>query len=138
MQTFQSLLAKKAFRRPGAHFRLRRELTPQSFIPRFGDYQTNVALVIGKQRGEIACAGRENRSAFWTLAISLILQLSAGAGLSTSRCRKTDTRDSRDERLGIAETESPRRIVIDFGSPNVAKPMHVGHLLLANADGARR
>jgi len=34
----------------------------------------------------------------------------------------------RDQRLGVAEVESPRRIVIDFGSPNVAKPMHVGHI----------
>ena len=35
---------------------------------------------------------------------------------------------SQDERLGVPLAEKPRRIVIDFGSPNVAKPMHVGHI----------
>jgi arginyl-tRNA synthetase len=35
---------------------------------------------------------------------------------------------SRGGRLGVAEVKSSRRIVIDFGSPNVAKPMHVGHI----------
>jgi arginyl-tRNA synthetase len=34
----------------------------------------------------------------------------------------------RDERLGVPPVERPETIVIDFGSPNVAKPMHVGHI----------
>jgi len=35
---------------------------------------------------------------------------------------------ARDARLGAPETGSGKRLVIDFGGPNVAKPMHVGHL----------
>ncbi len=33
-----------------------------------------------------------------------------------------------DERLGCPIAETPQRVVIDFGGPNVAKAMHVGHL----------
>jgi arginyl-tRNA synthetase len=33
-----------------------------------------------------------------------------------------------DPRLGASLVEAPRRVVIDYGGPNVAKPMHVGHL----------
>jgi arginyl-tRNA synthetase len=35
---------------------------------------------------------------------------------------------ARDERLGALRPSKERRLVIDFGGPNVAKPMHVGHL----------
>jgi arginyl-tRNA synthetase len=33
-----------------------------------------------------------------------------------------------DPRTGSKITDTPQKIVIDFGGPNVAKPMHVGHL----------
>ncbi len=33
-----------------------------------------------------------------------------------------------DARLGLEETENPQTILIDYGGPNVAKPLHVGHL----------
>ncbi len=32
------------------------------------------------------------------------------------------------ERLGVEKVESPKTIIIDYGGPNVAKPLHVGHL----------
>jgi arginyl-tRNA synthetase len=35
---------------------------------------------------------------------------------------------ARDERLGIAKAAKPRTFVIDYSAPNVAKPLHVGHL----------
>ena len=134
MQTFQSLLAKRlsdALASSGLPAAAG-ELT-QATDARFGDYQTNVALVLGKQRGE------NPRS----LAEKIIAQLDvsdlseppavAGAGFINFTLRQPAVEKQtleifQDERLGVAETESPQRIVIDFGSPNVAKPMHVGHI----------
>lgn len=33
-----------------------------------------------------------------------------------------------DDDLGLEQAENPEMIVIDYGGPNVAKPLHVGHL----------
>lgn len=35
---------------------------------------------------------------------------------------------SAQEKLGLALPEKPKTIVLDYGGPNVAKPLHVGHL----------
>ena len=33
-----------------------------------------------------------------------------------------------DQNLGVEAEENPKTIIIDYGGPNVAKPLHVGHL----------
>ncbi len=36
-----------------------------------------------------------------------------------------------DDRQGVEEIQTPKKIIVDYGGPNVAKPLHVGHLRAA-------
>ena len=133
METFQTLLAKRlvdALAKAG--FPNVGELT-QATDSRFGDYQTNAALILGKQRGENprdVGAKILERLDVSDLSESPTV---AGAGfinftLRADAVAKKAAELFADERLGVARSTSPKKIVIDFGSPNVAKPMHVGHI----------
>ncbi len=133
METFQTLLAKRlADALTKAGFPNVGELT-QATDPRFGDYQTNAALVLGKQGGENPKTVAEKILQHLDVADLSDSPTVAGAGfinfklLPNAVARKTRELFA-DERLGVARSTSPKKIVIDFGSPNVAKPMHVGHI----------
>ena len=133
METFQSLLAKRlADALAKAGLPNAGELT-QATDPRFGDYQTNAALILGKQRGENPRTIAEK--IFQNLNVADLSEppTAAGAGFINFKLRseavaKKGGEVFADERLGVARSTSAKKIVIDFGSPNVAKPMHVGHI----------
>src|SRR5437867_4070490 len=133
METFQTLLAKRLVDASAkAGFPNVGELT-QATDSRFGDYQTNAALILGKQRGEnprdVGAKILERLDVFDlsespTVAVAGFINFTLRADAVAKKAAELFA----DERLGVARSTSPKKIVIDFGSPNVAKPMHVGHI----------
>ena len=133
METFQALLARKLAEALAAA-----DLSPAGSVTpatdaRFGDYQSNAALVLAKQRGENPRAVAEKILAHLKVGEWCEAPTIAGAGFInfTLRTEIVAARTAdllQDERLGVEKVAPPKRIVIDFGSPNVAKPMHVGHI----------
>jgi len=106
-------------------------VTPSQDL-RFGDYQSNIAMVLAKQvrTQPRALAGRLVEALGDSpLATAEI----AGPGFINFRVRPEAFAERvsamlQDERLGVAPVEQPKTLVIDFSAPNVAKPMHVGHI----------
>ena len=101
--------------------------------PELADFQCNGALAAAKAAKdnprEIAGRVAERLRADARLASVEI----AGPGfinLRTSDAALAERAEAiaADERAGAERVAEPRRVVVDYGGPNVAKPMHVGHL----------
>jgi arginyl-tRNA synthetase len=100
---------------------------------RYGDYQSNAAMVLAKR------LGMNPRALAQTLADHIdaadvcekvsvdgpgFLNFTLGGGALASRLLASLDSES----LAVPPVERPRRIVVDFSAPNIAKPMHVGHI----------
>ena len=99
---------------------------------RFGDYQSNAAMVLAKKVGS-------NPRELATKVVEALGDMSfataeiAGPGFINFRVKPEYYGECmnemlKDDRLGVPRVKTPKRIVIDFSAPNVAKPMHVGHI----------
>ena len=99
---------------------------------RFGDYQTNAAMVLAKQRktnpralageiiGHLQLDGLATADIAGPGFINFHILPAAYAARATALLR--------DEKLGVPATGAGQTVIVDFSAPNVAKPMHVGHI----------
>jgi arginyl-tRNA synthetase len=101
--------------------------------PKFGDYQANVALPLAKRAGKPPRAIAELIVS--KLDVSDICETPSVAGpgfinltLKPAYLEALLQNIQTDPRLGIAPVKNPKKVIVDYPSPNIAKEMHVGHL----------
>ncbi len=99
----------------------------------FADYQSNVAMSLGRQLGraprDVAGLVAARLASADTVASAEV----SGPGfinitLSDDWIADQSSTQFADPRLGVALAEPSQRVVVDFSGPNVAKELHAGHL----------
>lgn len=101
--------------------------------PRFGDYQSNIALSLSKRLGQPPrVIAQQILEQLYVTDICESPQV-AGAGFINLTLKSTYLEAKikeiqTDPRLAVAPTPTPKRVIVDYPSPNIAKEMHVGHL----------
>ncbi|MGI8841596.1 MAG: arginine--tRNA ligase [Caulobacteraceae bacterium] len=101
--------------------------------PELADFQCNGAMAGAKAAGrpprDIAAVvaealARDPRVASVEIAGPGFINLRVSAAALSARADAM----AADPRAGAPRVEAPRRVLVDYGGPNVAKEMHVGHL----------
>jgi len=97
-----------------------------------GDYQSNAAMSCAKASGKNPRALAEQVAAAWNARHPSAAAASvAGPGFINLALTDDTLLRALEPRLAgqfAAKTQNPKKILIDFSSPNVAKAMHVGHI----------
>jgi arginyl-tRNA synthetase len=101
--------------------------------PDLGEFQANGALAVAKAVGKEPHDVAQDIASAWSARDLTAALVIAGPGFLnftvtpealTARAQAI----ADDARTGASRVSSPRRVIVDYGGPNVAKGMHVGHL----------
>lgn len=110
------------------------EMIKASQDAKFGDYQANFAMPLAARIPDLKPRD---------LATQIVEKVDlsdfceplevAGPGFINIKLKQDWLQEHtrqlvQDDRLGVIAAKAPQKVVVDFSAPNVAKPMHVGHL----------